>query len=261
MPFYVAAGWSFAALFLLDLLAGGLMASRSSVDLVSRVLCQGAAFVAALAGVAVVHEKGKRLAEMFAWRKVDVLACVIAVALGVLIQGPLSLVANAIYDRFPPPQEEVTEIAELFAAPALYQKVALVVAAGALGPFVEELFFRGALFGALSRRYGRALALAGVTLLFAVAHRDARGFLPDLLGGAIMGLVRVWSGSLWPAVLVHGAFNTTSATYGVLRGPEGDLFTRPQAMAATAAAALLLVGYRAFARRSARGVDARARDA
>jgi membrane protease YdiL (CAAX protease family) len=260
MPFYVAASWSFAALFLLDLLAGVLMASRTSVDLVSRVLCQGAAFVAILAAITVVHEKGKALREIFALRRVDVLPCLLALALGVLLQGPLSLLANVIYSRFPPPEQDVAEIAQLFEVPALYQKVGLVVAAGALGPLVEELFFRGALFGALARRYGRAGALAAASLLFAAAHRDLRSFAPDLVGGAVMGLVRVWSGSLWPALLVHAAFNTSSALYGVVRGPEGDLFTRSQSVAVSVALVAVLLVYRATARRSARAASARDQD-
>jgi len=260
MPFYVAAGWSFAALFLLDLLAGALMAARPSVDLVSRVLCQAAAFVAVLACIAAVHEKDRSPRDVFAWRAVDVLPCVLAIWLGVFLQGPLSLLANVIYTRFPPPEQDVAEIASLFDVPALYQKVGLVVAAGVLGPLVEELFFRGALLRGLTRRYGGPSALVGVTLLFAAAHRDLRSFVPDLMGGAAMGLVRVWSGSLWPAVLVHAAFNTCSAGYGVLYGPEGDFFTRAQSIGATCASVAVLVAYRALALRNPRASAARALD-
>lgn len=260
MPFYVAAGWSFAALFLLDLIAGALMASRSLVDLVSRVLCQGVAFVAVLAGMAAVHDKGKRPAEIFAFRRVDVLPSVIAITLGVALEGPLSLVANFIYTRYPPAEQELAEIASLFDVRALYQKIGLVVAAGLMGPFVEELFFRGALFGGLARKYGSVGALCATTLLFAAAHRDLRTFLPDLLGGAAMGMLRLWSGSLWPGVLVHIAFNTSSALYGVLYGPDGDLFTPAQSFGASATAIALLIAFRAIAQRSRQAREARAQD-
>jgi hypothetical protein len=150
---------------------------------------------------------------------------------------------------------------ELFRVPLLYQKVALVVAGGIIGPVVEELFFRGALFRGLRRQHTAALTVFGVALLFAAAHREPRSFLPDLLGGLAMGYVRAVSGSLWPAVLMHAAFNSATMIFAVRFGPEADVLTRPQSLVATVACVGLFALYRVLAVRSETCAQARAEDA
>src|SRR5262249_2450695 len=140
-------------------------------------------------------------------------------------------------------------------------KIAIVLCAGLIAPIVEEMLFRGALFRGLRRQHPPWLTLVGVSLLFAAAHRDARNFLPDLLGGLAMGYVRGLAGSLWPAVVLHAAFNTVPVVFALRRGAEADMLTRPQNLAAVFASLGLLALYRAVALRSETCAQARAEDA
>jgi membrane protease YdiL (CAAX protease family) len=67
-----------------------------------------------------------------------------------------------------------------------------------LAPLAEELFFRRFVYGVL-RPGGVALALAGSTVLFAVAHVTVYGWwvLPiDLAAGLILGWQR-WASGTW----------------------------------------------------------------
>jgi membrane protease YdiL (CAAX protease family) len=263
MSFLVAAIWSISALFALDLITSVLVLARplAEADLVSHVLCQGVAFMGALFFLVLLHERERPLSDVLALRRPPVGLCLLALGLGVALQGPLTFISDAIYTRYPLPEQDLAALAELFNVSSPYRKVALVVAVGVFGPVVEEMFFRGGIFGSLRRRHGAGLTLLGVSLLFAAAHRDVRLFFPDLLGGLAMGYVRAMSGSLWPALVLHTAFNSTGAVLAVRAGPESDVFSRPQMGAAMLVTLVLLGIYRTVALRSELCASAREQDA
>jgi len=105
--------------------------------------------------------------------------------------------------------QTVTEIAE---GSSVGMRVLLVVAVISIGPFVEEVLFRGALFSALRRWVPPAWAIAIVAAAFAMVHLPDLHWqwyaLPNLaLLGAMCAWLRVISGSLWPAVAAHAANN------------------------------------------------------
>jgi membrane protease YdiL (CAAX protease family) len=82
-------------------------------------------------------------------------------------------------------------------------------------PFVEEFFFRGVLQAALQRALHPALAVAGSALAFGLAHLEPSLVLMALPLGVLCGAITAWSGSIWPAVAAHVAWNlaTISASY------------------------------------------------
>lgn len=130
----------------------------------------------------------------------------IALALGVAIQFPASGLYDAILARYPA-ELPTTDLAEVFATLPVWKKA--MTAAGLLvaTPLVEELFFRGALFGALRRRQGAASVVLMTAMLFALIHVQPQMFLPIGIVGAALAFLRVASGSLWPGFLCHAAFN------------------------------------------------------
>ena len=94
-----------------------------------------------------------------------------------------------------------------------------------LGPYAEELYFRGALLSWLRDKLGMFLAIVLCAALFALAHGQfvtapgaqgwiATGFL------AMVGLVNgVWAyrtHSLWPPFATHAAFNATMIAMALL---------------------------------------------
>src|SRR6266487_5115201 len=167
MSFFVAALWSILAVFGLEFLLGLLPSVRANghPDLVSGVLCQAAAFLGTLLFFTQVHEKDRPLSEVLGLRRTSTTLCLVATALGLAMQGPLTLIQDAIERRYPLPEKEAQDFAELFHAPFLHQKIAILLAAGFLGPIVEEMFFRGALLRAIRRRHPPGLTVVGVSLL------------------------------------------------------------------------------------------------
>jgi membrane protease YdiL (CAAX protease family) len=84
----------------------------------------------------------------------------------------------------------------------------------ALGvPLVEEMTFRGAGFSLLAR-YGRWVAIVGTAVLFGVAHGLVLA-LPILVAFGIgLAWIRSRSGSIYPGMLVHAAFNALAVLVG-----------------------------------------------
>jgi uncharacterized protein len=262
MSFITAAMWSVAAIAALDvfLALAASASSQAELDLVSRVLCEAAAFVSTLLLLTLVHERERPLPDVLGLRRTPVALLLVAPLFGFALQGPVNLIAGVIYDRYPLPEDQLELIRHLFDVPALHQKIAIVVAAGVVGPVVEELLFRGGIFRGVRRQHGPARTVIGIALFFALAHREPRNFLPDFMGGLAMGYMRLASGSLWPGILLHAAFNTTSVIFALAAGPEADVFTRAENLAAVAASVVLLTVFQRIARQSDVCAAARAAD-
>jgi membrane protease YdiL (CAAX protease family) len=89
-----------------------------------------------------------------------------------------------------------------------------VVTAG-LGPLVEELLFRGIGFY-LFAQFGELAAVLVTAAAFALVHGIAVGLPIFFIIGAGLGLIRSRTRSLYPAFLLHAAFNGIALIGGVL---------------------------------------------
>lgn len=90
----------------------------------------------------------------------------------------------------------------------------------ALAPFMEEVFFRGFLFGGLRGRWGVLGAALASGFLFALAHFQDPSTLPVLPVIGIIGMLFAWAyyytGSLFAPIVAHFSFNLVSFIFGVL---------------------------------------------
>lgn len=78
----------------------------------------------------------------------------------------------------------------------------------ALSPAIcEELFFRGALLSGLRRDLGLVRCIAWQALIFGAAHGSIYRFVPTAILGMVLTAVVLRTGSLWPAILLHAAYN------------------------------------------------------
>jgi len=72
----------------------------------------------------------------------------------------------------------------------------------------EELFFRGILQRLFIKLFKNAWAGIIVTaIIFSAIHLQFYGFIPRLVLGILLGLIYWYSGSLWPAILAHFAYD------------------------------------------------------
>jgi sodium transport system permease protein len=79
----------------------------------------------------------------------------------------------------------------------------------AISPAVcEELFFRGALLSGLRRDLSVASCLAWEAVTFGAAHSSIYRFVPTAILGMILTAIVLRGRSLFPAILLHAAYNT-----------------------------------------------------
>ncbi len=99
-------------------------------------------------------------------------------------------------------------IAEIATTPG--RVVLAILVMGVLAPLVEELVFRGLLYGYVEGRFGAMAALIVSSLAFAAAHVEPIHVALVLPIGVLLGWTRMRTGSLWPAIAAHVANNAVA---------------------------------------------------
>lgn len=73
-----------------------------------------------------------------------------------------------------------------------------------VAPIAEEVLFRGYLFGKLKKAGIKTwVAIVVTSLMFAVAHFQGNVGIDVFALSVVLCLLRVWSGSLWPSIMLH----------------------------------------------------------
>jgi len=105
-----------------------------------------------------------------------------------------------------PPARSASDFTQLFGAggPGIALSVLMVVA---LGPFVEELVFRGVILRAAESRVGAAWAIVLQAALFAAYHLTPWLIVPSFVLGLACGWLAWQRRSLWPAIALHALYN------------------------------------------------------
>lgn len=85
-----------------------------------------------------------------------------------------------------------------------------LLAFAAAPAFGEELLCRGMVYSA-ARRYGRVQGILVPAVCFAVLHGNLQQCLYAFVSGLLLSALRDASGSLWPCIAAHFAFNAVSA--------------------------------------------------
>lgn len=83
-----------------------------------------------------------------------------------------------------------------------------------IAPLFEEILFRGIILPALARRFGVAVAVIAVSLLFALIHGHAPSMVTLFLLSVTLCVGYIGSGSLMTSVVMHSLFN--AVTVGIL---------------------------------------------
>ncbi|MQA04784.1 MAG: CPBP family intramembrane metalloprotease [Streptosporangiales bacterium] len=128
------------------------------------------------------------------------------VAMGVVLGGTLGM--SELTGVEPSSSVGTTVLESTETGPVLY--VFLVVIA-LVGPLVEELHFRGMWWRALRSRMGPVLTLVLTSLLFGVIHLEPVRMVGLLLGGLVLGLLRLLFDRLAPSLIAHILINSVSA--------------------------------------------------
>lgn len=105
---------------------------------------------------------------------------------------------------------------------------ASVVTVCFIAPVLEEMLFRGVILRSFLLQYTRWKAILGSAFLFGLAHLNVYQFLVGAVLGTVSGWLYERTRSLWPSILLHGAYNATvSAIYYSSSSDEMMLGWRP----------------------------------
>ncbi|WP_218038398.1 CPBP family intramembrane glutamic endopeptidase [Acrocarpospora pleiomorpha] len=134
-----------------------------------------------------------------------------AIAIG-LACFALSWPVSAIFDPFFPGSESVQEGYRDAARAGVLSLVVTIVLGGVLTPFGEEVLFRG-VFASFLLRWGTWIGVIVSAAVFAVAHGVNSVMPVAFVVGLGTGLVLRFSGSIWPAVVIHVVYNSVGLLY------------------------------------------------
>lgn len=138
------------------------------------------------------------------WRALGISAVVIVAVF--IVSGVVAQFAN--------PEEEQGLIPERFDSSKAAQFAAYAAVVVVVAPIVEELMFRGVGYGLLEP-FGRGFAILVVGISFALVHGLVAGFPVIASFGIGLAYLRARTGSIYPCILLHSAFNAAGLSIGI----------------------------------------------
>ncbi|HEV2665774.1 MAG TPA: type II CAAX endopeptidase family protein, partial [Blastocatellia bacterium] len=116
-------------------------------------------------------------------------------------------------------------------------RVMIAILAVVTAPLVEEVVYRGVLYGGIEWAHGKVAAIVAVTFLFALVHAQQYwGSVASLAAilslSLVLTLLRAWTGKLLPCVATHLVYNAIQAAI-LLMAPEEMINTQPDQAALT----------------------------
>jgi uncharacterized protein len=133
---------------------------------------------------------------------------------------PISAKWRAYFDRMETTYEEqVKAMMNIKSAGGLLFSIILIAALPAL---FEELFFRGALQGLLTRWWKQPwTAILVTSIIFSAIHFSWYGFFPRVMLGIVLGGVYYLTGNLWYSILMHFVNNAAAVIYMFVMQQQG----------------------------------------
>jgi CAAX protease family protein len=141
----------------------------------------------------------------------------LGIAIGLVLAG---LAVNFVYFEALSAMgiEPDTDIEEIFQSPG--PLITIAILSLIFAPIMEEIFYRGFVFGGLRPRWGLVWAALASGLLFGVSHiGNPAGFYlipPITIIGAMFALGYAYTGSILTSFLAHFIFNSFALASGIV---------------------------------------------
>lgn len=198
--------WAAGAYVALQILVSALSLAGGVLDVVSLGAAEALVYTGAIALLLWLHERSTPLRSALGLRPTHPALALVGIGLGVSLKLPVEALTQIVERFFPTDDAQLVARASLYRTATLADVARLLSVTCVVAPLVEELFFRGALYGRLAK--SNAVGAALVTgLAFVVVHSDPRHWPALCVVAAVLGFLRVTSGSLLPCLGLHVAFN------------------------------------------------------
>lgn len=97
----------------------------------------------------------------------------------------------------------------------VYDVVTLFLATAIMPALIEEISLRGILMTPM-RKFGNGFAILASSYIFGIFHGDAAQIPFAFICGLFFGYAVIVTGSIWPAIIIHGLNNSLSCISSVL---------------------------------------------
>jgi membrane protease YdiL (CAAX protease family) len=253
--------WVGGAYAAFQLLVAALSVRGRAPDLMSLGAAEALAYTAVLSFLLHRHERGTPLRVALGLRPTHPGLVFAGVGLGASLKLPAESLSGVLERYFPSSDAQLLARAALYRTVSMSDVLVLLLVTCLVAPLVEELFFRGALYGRLVKVSVLGAALA-TGLCFVVVHADPRQWPALLLVSAALSCLRAASGSLLPSLALHVTFNAAGVLALVLgaASPTRPLNVSWAATVASWVAACLILMLAVRAAEAPEAVRARAED-
>ncbi len=144
--------------------------------------------------------------------KTTFLTAVLGIATSIFLSCVLSFIP---INEFFPEHNEL--IYSLMGGHNLFE---ILLVTGLVAPFIEEVIFRGLILKELKKIMPISLAVVIQAILFGLYHFNPLQIIYASLLGILLGLVAVWTRSIWSSIILHAFINTTSTFLGTFLTDE-----------------------------------------
>jgi len=212
LSYTLAVLWAMAAAFLMLLLMDLTVTFRpaAATDIVNLGAVEALAFTACTFALVRIYAAGRSARAALGLRPTSPLLSVLGLLLGVALQVPVGSLRKIVEHYTPTPDELLIAKARLLTADSASQFIAILVVTACVAPLVEELFVRGAMYGALVRTRPVMGAATMSGFCFVAVHWEWRNWLPLMVVAGALSHLRAASGSLLPGLALHVSFNAAT---------------------------------------------------
>jgi membrane protease YdiL (CAAX protease family) len=232
--------WAVALTMLVMCAVAATEAARpgAQTDVVNLAACQVFATSVVIFAMVRLHAREVSLRATLGLRAVAPLHALLAAAAGAGMHPLISTVDHWVLRRWPLDDPHVAEKVEKLLSSS--PRVVLVVAAFAIMPIVNELFFRGILYGGIRATTNVRAAVIATAVFYACSYIDPQQMPTALVLGFAMAWLRERTGTVLAPVIAQLAFGAVEGI-PILRGrdPTVDVTYPPKWIAGGAFIAIL----------------------
>jgi membrane protease YdiL (CAAX protease family) len=263
----LAFAWTLSFVFVMQALATLLFRVRPAAadDIVSLASIEAAVCLLMASAVLYLHGKDVPLGASLGLRPTHPALLFLAMLLGFTVHFPAEAADIAVQRLIPSSALDLKREMALLTADTAAGKAMILFFVACVGPLVEEVLFRGALFGALRRHRSFAATTFTVGACFVVAHAAPAKWPALAVVAFTMTYVRSLSGSLFPTIAMHVVFNAITgvafALGQVIDDPANRKIEILPTVVFSAITGLLIVAIRYIASRAPAARRGRAEDA
>jgi membrane protease YdiL (CAAX protease family) len=190
--------------------AGVALRPGAAADVVELGAVEALVFVLGILGVVTFHGRDAPLSASLGLRATHPALAACGLVLGLVAHFPAEAIDALVQRASPESVQDLAAESTLLAASSPARLVVVLLVVACVGPLVEELFFRGALYGALRRNHPLFGAACVTMLCFVIGHLNYRKWPALLVVAVVLTYLRAASGSLLPSLAMHVAFNAVT---------------------------------------------------